>query len=334
MSKSKKISVVVTAEELNPYLEECLKHLVKLNYPDFEILVFPTKDFAYDHPKVRIFAQPDLAFKPAERRDLALKHAGGEILAFIDDDAYPSKGWLRNAVKHFGNERVAAVGGPGVTPPGDSIRARAGGWVSASGVGGGGTTYRFLPRPTREVDDYPSMNLLVRMSDFEKVGGFDSHYWPGEDTKLCLDLTRKLGKKILYDPRVLVFHHRRALFIPHLKQNGRYGLHRGYFAKVLPETSRRLDYFVPSLFTLFFFFTPMVMLLSNRFLPLLNSWLIPLYLILNTFYLLLLFLTAIWVHTKERHWKIALLVIPGIFLTHLWYGLQFIRGLLSSRLKR
>ncbi|MCG2685994.1 glycosyltransferase, partial [Candidatus Parcubacteria bacterium] len=126
MSKTPQISVIVTAEEFNSYLEECLGHLVKLNYPDFEILVFPTKDFTYDHPKVRVIARPDLAFKPAERRDLALEHTGGEILAFIDDDAYPPKGWLRNAVKHFEDERVAAVGGPGVTPPGDSIRARAG----------------------------------------------------------------------------------------------------------------------------------------------------------------------------------------------------------------
>ncbi|MCG2685970.1 hypothetical protein L6258_01200, partial [Candidatus Parcubacteria bacterium] len=84
----------------------------------------------------------------------------------------------------------------------------------------------------------------------------------------------------------------------------------------------------------FFFLTPIAMLLSNRFVPLLNSWLIPLYLLLNTIYLILLLATAIWVYTKERHWKIALLVIPGIFLTHLWYGLQFLRGLLSSRLRR
>jgi len=330
----KKVSVIVVAEKFNLYLEECLRHLTEVNYPDLEILVFPTQSFECPHPKVKIIAAPKLGNRPAEKRDLALKHARGEILAFIDDDAYPSLGWLKRAVRHFKDERVAAVGGPGITPPGVSVREKAAGWVSASLLGGGGTTYRFLPQKPREVDDYPSMNLLVRRSDFEKIGGFDSHYWPGEDTKLCLDLTKKLGKKIIYDPEVLVFHHRRPLFGPFLKQNGRYGLHRGYFAKVLPDTSRRLGYFIPSLFTLFFFLTPLLIGLSYRFLPSAWLWLLRFYLIINTFYLILLLVTAGWVFNEERDEKVALLTIPGIFLTHLWYGLQFIRGLLSSRLKR
>ena len=110
--------------------------------------------------------------------------------------------------------------GPGVTPPNDSVFQKAGGWVSASFLGGGpAASHRFFPRKKREVDDYPSMNFVVRKSDFRAVDGFNSRFWPGEDTKLCLDLTKKLGKKIIYDPEVLVYHHRRSLFVPHLKQN-------------------------------------------------------------------------------------------------------------------
>ena len=279
---------------------------------------------------------------PADKRDLGAREAKGEILAFTDDDAYPHKDWLKNAVGYFEDPKVAAVCGPGVTPPGDSVLQKAGGWVSASFLGGGPEAYyRFLPGKRREVDDYPSVNLIVRRSDYEAAGGYDSHFWPGEDTKLCLDLTEKLGKKIIYDPEVVVYHHRRALFGPHLKQNGRYGLHRGHFARVLPATSRRLSYFIPSLFTLFFFGVPIFNFLISapsprgKFLNFLvsNFSISFIYTVALSFYLLLLLATAAWVYFKERDWVVALLVIPGIFVTHIWYGIKFIQGYFSRGLK-
>jgi len=338
MEKKPKVSVVIAVEEMNDYLRECLTHLGQLDYPNFEVLVLMTEGTKEDFAGVRFITVPDLAKRPAERRDRALKYAEGEILAFIDDDAYPRRDWLKNAVPHFADLQVAAVCGPGVTPPADSVSLKASGWISASLLGGGPEAYyRFLPGKKREVDDYPSMNLLIRRGDFAAVGGYDSHFWPGEDTKLCLDLTKKLGKKIVYDPDVLVYHHRRALFGPHLRQNGRYGLHRGHFARVLPETSRRLSYFIPSLYTLFLIGVPILgFFLStiNNQPSTVNNLLTTLYLTLNACYLTLLLLTAAWVYRRERDWRVALLVVPGIFVTHVWYGLRFIQGFFSQGLKR
>ena len=336
------VSIIIPVKKINDYIRQAVPKHLALNYPDFEILILPDRsppgesDRSFG-PKVRIIPTYP-ATGPADKRDIGAREAKGEILAFTDDDAYPHKNWLKNAVGYFEDPQVAAVCGPGVTPPEDSVLQRAGGWVSASLLGGGPEAhYRFLPEKKREVDDYPSVNLIVRRSDYEAVGGYDSHFWPGEDTKLCLDLTKRLGKKIIYDPEVLVYHHRRPLFVPHLKQNGRYGLHRGHFARVLPETSRRLSYFIPSLFSLFFFGVPIFNFLlsavSNQQ-SAISGCLTGLYLILNTFYLILLLLTAGWVYSKERNWQIALLVIPGIFLTHVWYGLKFIEGFFSKTLKR
>ena len=329
------VSIIIPIEEVNDHLRESLSHLVELDYPDFEVLVFITEKTAERFPRTKFIVNPELAGRPAEKRDLALKYAKGEILAFIDDDAYPRKDWLKSAVGYFEDPQVAAVCGPGVTPPHDSALQKAGGWVSASLLGGGPeASYRFFPGRKGEVDDYPSMNFLIRRSDFEAVGGFDSHFWPGEDTYLCLCLTKKLDKKIIYDPDVLVYHHRRALFIPHLKQNGRYGLHRGHFARILPETSRRLSYFIPSLFALFFLLTPLLALLFKSRLHPLYFILHTSYIILNTSYFLLVLLTAVWVYSKERDLKVALFVIPGIFATHVWYGLRFIQGFFSRKLPR
>lgn len=316
-------SVIILCRGINDYLKESIAAVLAQSRQDFEILLLPDQTISEVFPKTRIIFEKGLS--PAEKRDLVLKYGRGEIFAFLDDDAFPRADWLKNALPYFNNPGVAAVCGPGVTPEEDSVFQKASGWVSSSLLGGGPVApFRFLPKAEREVDDFPSMNLIVRRSDFEAVGGFDSSFWPGEDSKLCLDLTKKLGKKIIYSPEVLVFHHRRPLFRQHLKQNGQFGLHRGYFARILPENSRRLTYFIPSIFTLFLLSFP-VSFFSSVFRLVYCSVVL--------LYLFILFLTALGVYLKEKNIKISLLVIPGIFLTHIWYGLKFLQGFFTKELK-
>ena len=343
------VSIIIICEGYNSFLSEALPYYDKLEYPNFEVFVFmtekPSKDIVQKYAKVKFIISPETKNKPAEKRDLAIKFAQGEFFAFIDDDAFPHKDWLKNAVEIFKDEKVVAVGGPGVTPTGAAPfsglprkrgcpREHASGWVSASPLGGFGSTYRFIPQERREVDDFPSMNLIVRSEDFKKIGGFDSSFYPGEDTKLCLDLTQKLHKKIIYDPTILVYHHKRPLFKKHLIQNGRYGLHRGHFARILPKTSRKWFYFIPSVFAIGVITGTIATVISEYTK---SAVLIDTYATLFQFffgiYIFMLFINAIWVFTKSKNLYVAFLTIPGVFLTHLWYGIKFIQGLLKPKME-
>jgi GT2 family glycosyltransferase len=250
-----------------------------------------------------------------------MEKAKGEILAFLDDDAFPSPDWLKNAAPHFQNEEVAAVGGPAVTPQSDNVKQKASGFVYSSFLGGGNHRYRYFPTSLREVDDYPTCNLLVRKSTLEELGGFGSLFWPGEDTVLCLNITQKLGKKIIYDPGVLVYHHRRPLFLPHLKQIKNYALHRGYFVKHFPETSLKLSYLLPSLWV--------SALVGGLVISLFHSFMTVFFLSMVLVYLGLVFLSGI----RPKDLRLSLLVFPGIILTHLTYGTFFIQGLVVRKLK-
>ncbi len=320
------VSIVIITRRLNDYLKQAVSKCLELDYENFEILVLTEEPFAEAFGKTKVL-QSRLA--PAARRDLGARQAGGEILAFLDDDAYPSKDWLKNAVPYFENQQTAAVCGPGVTPGEDSIRQKASGWISASWLGSGVLGYRFLPKKKRGVKDFPSMNFLVRKSDFEKAGGFDSGFWPGEDTKLCLDLTKKLGKKIIYDPKILVYHHRRPVLREHLSQNCGYGLHRGYFVKILPQTSRKLFYFLPLVFTLFVLALPIFGLFAAN----LRQPVFKVYFQVLNLYFWAVILTGAWASIKEKNLIIGFWVAIGIFLTHVAYGLCFLRGLLMPKLK-
>lgn len=332
--KQPKISIVIAVEKMNGNLHECLSACEKLDYPDFEVCVFTSTKIEEKYEHTKFFVNEDLKGQPAKKRDEAIKYAKGEILAFIDDDAYPDKYWLKNAIRFFENEEITGVCGPGVTPKNEHLLERVGGWVWSTWIGAGGAgTYRCLPKPRRFVDDYPTFNLLVRKVDFEKVGGFDSNYWPGEDTKLCLDLIN-LGKKILYDPNVVVNHHRRPIFEKHLIQLGRYGFHRGFFARTLPKTSRRIGYFIPSIFT-FFFLLGLPLSIMYRYIG--TEWMwwgIMGYLGVMSLYLFILILSAVQVLGKEKNLLIAFLFLPAVFATHLEYGIQFIRGFFAKELKK
>lgn len=193
------------------------------------------------------------------------------------------------------------------------------GEVLSSFLVSAGTTHRHVPQKRMFIDDCASVNLFVRLSDFKKVGGFYKEFWPGEDSKLCVDLISKTKKKILYDPRLVVYHHRRAVFMPHLKQISRYGMHRGQFARIFPENSRKLQYFIPSLFVLGLLFGPLLSLVNKGFLYV--------YLLVLLLYGFLVLVEALKVYLKTKNLKLSLYFIPGVFLTHIVYGAHFLYGL-------
>jgi glycosyltransferase involved in cell wall biosynthesis len=326
------ISIIIPTRRINKYLNHNIAECLKSTFLDFEIIVLTDNQEIQSFSKTRFKNTGSVG--PAQKRDIGAKYAQGEILTFIDDDAYPSNNWLKIIASDFQkNTDIAAIGGPGITPPGVPWQEEASGWASASPVGAGNFTYRFLPAKKQYMDDYPSMNLSVRKIDFLKVGGFDSNYYPGEDTKLCLDLTDRLGKKILYEPNAIIYHHRRPIFVAHLKQNGNFGLHRGHFARILPKTSARLIYFLPSgLFILIIFMILIgfyTFLVSN-----INSTILLYYNILSTLILCytgILIINAIWIMQKSNKIIQGLLSIPVIFITHLWYGIRFIQGFIFTR---
>jgi glycosyltransferase involved in cell wall biosynthesis len=184
---------------------------------------------------------------PAEKRDAALIHVRGRICAFLDDDAYPAPHWLDRALRRFDDPTVAAVGGPGITPPGSSLPERLGGAFYESPFGSGPLRLRFVAeKGTRDVDDWPAYNFFVRTEVLREIGGWASRFYGGEDTKLCLSLV-EARHRIVYDPDVLVYHFRRPVFVPHMRQVANVGRHRGYFIRRYPRTSARPLYFAPAL---------------------------------------------------------------------------------------
>lgn len=316
------VSIIIPVKAINYYIYEAMQAYEKLDYPNYEIIIFPDHESHESFPNTRII--PSGPIGPAQKRDLAIEHANGEILAFIDDDAYPEPDWLKKAVSIFlTDSNVAAVGGPAMTPENDSFWQKASGAVFESVLGGGPHTYRYIPGKKMEIDDFPSVNLLVRADVFKQLNGFDCQYYPGEDTKLCLEIVYKLKKKIIYSPDVRIWHHRRSLLIPHLKQITNYAIHRGHFVRKFPKTSLRINYFLPSFLTM----GTLIGVMGFPFYP------FPIK-VLFLFAMLIYFLMLSYTGTQQKNVAMGLTVPLAISITHFSYGLFFVWGLFQKDLTR
>jgi len=117
-----KYSIIIPTYNRAKILQKCLKHISELENPieDWEVLVINNnsndetedivKSFIGKIPQLRYFhtKSPGLHIG----RNLGCEKARGEILCYIDDDSFVSKGWLKGIEQAFSNPEVILVGGP------------------------------------------------------------------------------------------------------------------------------------------------------------------------------------------------------------------------------
>lgn len=319
-----KYSFIIPVKEINDYIRESIPKILEIERDDFEIIIYPDKGHLSgdNWPKTR---QIESDRRPSVKRSLAMRDVQGEFLIFIDDDAYPQKNILDFLDEDFKDDEIAAVGGPAITPQSDTFLQKVSGAVYLSYLSGGFPERYVSIGHKRLVSDWPSVNLTLRKKIFLEVGGFDCDYWPGEDTKLCLDIIKniKSKNKIIYDPQVIVWHHRREGLARHLRQIAGYGIHRGFFAKKFPKTSFQFKYFMPSAFLLFVIGGAIV----SPFYPIIFK----LYILGWIFYGLAM-IKVLWdITTRQKNLAVALYSLVYIFFTHLVYGFRFIQGFVFTK---
>ncbi len=143
-------------------------------------------------------------------RNTGIRHGRAPVVAFLDDDAVASPGWLAGLMAPYADPTVVAVGGsarPQWAGPVPRWFPAEFGWVV-------GCSYRGQPEDVAVVRNLLGSNMSIRCDVFEKVGGFSdtvgrvgTHPRGCEETELCIRATRALeGSRILYDPSVSVDH--------------------------------------------------------------------------------------------------------------------------------
>ena len=333
------VSIIIPLKKINDYIKEETEYLLEQIYTNFEVIILPDK-YTEDEINIELFKDSRIRIietgelPPAIKRAIGVKKSNGNILAFLDDDTYPEKDWLLNALRAMESTKISALGGPAINTPKDNFSKQISGLIYSSTLMSGKHKARYIPDKVQYVNDYPSCNFIITRELYDRVGGFDSEYWPGEDTILCNNIMKE-NEKILYTPEALVYHHRRDLFFGHFKQLKGYAWHRGYFVKRFGGNSLSLSYFIPSMFLIYTIFVPFALYFNlpqilNNYIPSINK---------NIFLALLLFPHSFYALCLLGSWVSTLSPIRGfckavgIFLSHLTYGVFFIKGFLRGFIK-
>jgi GT2 family glycosyltransferase len=214
-----RISVAVCSYNGAGTIRDTLEALQQLEYPDYEVIVVNdgssngVAEIAKEYDVRLIIHATNQGLSSA--RNTALEAATGDIVAYIDDDAYPDPHWLTYLAATFLKGDYAGVGGPNLPPPGDGLIA------DCVANAPGGPIHVLLS--DQEAEHIPGCNMAYWKSHLQAVGGFDPRFRAaGDDVDICWRLQER-GLKIGFSPAAVVWHHRRNSIRMYWRQQKGYG---------------------------------------------------------------------------------------------------------------
>jgi GT2 family glycosyltransferase len=156
-------------------------------------------------------------------RNTGIKNATGDIVVFIDDDAFAEKNYATNIIKNYEDANVIGTAGK-ILPNGKPNYPEEVYWI-------GGFTNKGYTEVKCEVRNAYGCNMSFRREVFDKVGLFNTNFGRvGKKLTTCDETEFSIkalgsiaGSKIVYDPSVVVYHK-----VHGYRQTFRYMVKRAY----------------------------------------------------------------------------------------------------------
>jgi GT2 family glycosyltransferase/glycosyltransferase involved in cell wall biosynthesis len=199
----------------------CLRSFEQVDWPAdaLELIVVDNDSGGDDVERIRREVPRAVVIEAGENSGFAggcntgVRHARGEVVGFINNDARPAPDWIRAAVETLGRDRsVAAVASKVLDWDGTHID-----YVDGSLTWFGMGYKREVERPDtgewetpRDVLFGTGAAMFVRKDIYESVGGFDERFFMFyEDVDLGWRLNL-LGWRVRYEPASVAFHKHHA----------------------------------------------------------------------------------------------------------------------------
>lgn len=224
------ISVVICSYNGQRTIAQTISEVLRSDYPNYEVIVVNDgstdrmPQIAGSFPGVRLITVENGGLSAA--RNIGMRAATGEIIAYLDDDAYPDPHWLHYLGMAFRRTSHVAIGGPNLPPAGDGPIA------DCVANAPGGPIHVLL---TDEIAEHiPGCNFAVRRAALEAIGGFDPVFRvAGDDVDACWRL-QQIGT-IGFAPTAVVWHHRRNSLKAYWRQQKGYGKAEALLERKWPQ---------------------------------------------------------------------------------------------------
>jgi GT2 family glycosyltransferase len=229
-----RVSVIVCTHNGSRTLPQCLERLAVLSYPDYEVIVVDdgSSDGSPDIARAHGAALVQTEHRGlSSARNAGVAEATGEIVAFLDDDAYPDRDWLHYVAASLRANTHAGMGGPNIAPEDD-------GFVAECVAAAPGAPIHVLISD-REAEHVPGCNMAFRKSALEEIGGFDERFRvAGDDVDVCWRL-QESGRTLGFSAGAVVMHRRRDSVRRYLRQQYGYGKAEALLERKWPSRYNR-----------------------------------------------------------------------------------------------
>lgn len=206
-----KVTVVIPTYYKNEY-KDTLNSVINQKYNDFEVIVVRNgtkRNSVAKKDKLTIYEITTSGLDNA--RNFGVKHAKGEVIAFIDDDALAAQNWVEALAKSHEKIKAPVIGGK-VLPKWPNDRKPT--WVKGILLAYLSILDNYSDKPTsiHPFDWLAGTNISFKKYIFDEVGYFDEELDRKEKNLLSsgeVDLCnriRKKGYEIVFDPSLIVEH--------------------------------------------------------------------------------------------------------------------------------
>lgn len=208
------LTVIIVTYNRPDCVRQCLECLMAQEPKPDQVIVVDassdtrTRDVVAESAGVEYLRNESGYGHMTQSRNVGLGRARGDVVVFLDDDAYAHPGWLAHLLEEYDDESVGGVGGRALNnQPGEEVLGvdRIGRFTSSGELTG---FFAANPARTLDVDHLVGCNMSFRRSVLQELGGLRDDY-PGtelrEETDICFRV-RKLGYRLVFTPFAVVDH--------------------------------------------------------------------------------------------------------------------------------
>ena len=231
------ISVIVPCRGHAMEVAQCLRALRQQDLAaQYEVILVDSvadpavASIAGEYPEVRL-VRSKVPLTAGAARNLGVRHARADYLAFTDADCIPERTWLAVAMAALVQDRVAVGGSVTNCMPFHPVATMDNILQFADQQPG---------RPDGPAKYFPGCNVAFRKAEFMALGGFPEEIQPGQDAVLTKAAAARWAERVRHVPGMCVRHKGQTSLSGYWRHQRTFGLSRGKHGLFVTPSQLRL----------------------------------------------------------------------------------------------